>query len=292
MTLTPYQQTIARPVVVEGFGYWSGRDVRVEFRPAEPGTGIVFVRGDLSPPVRLPATVNARIEIPRRTSLQRGATTVEMIEHIMAALAGLQIDNCEVWVDQIEMPGCDGSSQAFVDALLSAGIQAQPEAAAVYQTVDSDTQVGTKDSWVKAMPATQEGLTLTYILDYGPNHPIGRQEIQCSLTPDTFCKELAKARTFILEDEAKWLLQQGLGTRVSRSDLLVFSQEGVVDNELRFADECVRHKALDLVGDLALSGCRWHADVIAYRSGHRLNAELVRALFSKGSAAAALQKTA
>ncbi len=117
-----YQNTIAEPVSVEGFGYWSGLDVRVEFRPAEPHTGIVFVRTDLPRLCRIPAQVTNRIEIPRRTSLRAHGFTVEMVEHVMASLAGLQIDNCEIWVNRAEMPGCDGSSRPFVDALL---LQAQ-----------------------------------------------------------------------------------------------------------------------------------------------------------------------
>ena len=110
------ERTISNPAVVEGFGYWSGRDVRVEFRPAPPGTGLVFVRSDLSADARIPANVEHRVEVPRRTVLRRGAASVEMIEHVLAALSGLQIDNCEIWVDQPEMPGLDGSSLKFVES--------------------------------------------------------------------------------------------------------------------------------------------------------------------------------
>ncbi|HEX7445976.1 MAG TPA: UDP-3-O-acyl-N-acetylglucosamine deacetylase, partial [Pirellulales bacterium] len=98
------QQTIARPAVVEGFGYWSGIDARVEFRPAPPDSGIVFVRGDLTRPVRIRAVVANRVDTPRRTTLRSGGASVEMVEHIMAALGGLEIDNCEVWVNATEMP--------------------------------------------------------------------------------------------------------------------------------------------------------------------------------------------
>ncbi len=119
------QQTIAAPVTVEGVGYWSGEDVRVEFCPAPIDTGIAFVRADLPGAPRVPATVYHRVEIPRRTTLRCGEAGVEMIEHVMAALAGLQIDNCEVWVDRPEMPGCDGSCLPFVEALRSAGVLPQ-----------------------------------------------------------------------------------------------------------------------------------------------------------------------
>lgn len=122
------QRTIARAVSLNGFGFWSGRDVQLEFRPARADAGIVFVRHDLPEPVRIPATVAHRLESPRRTTLRLGAASVEMVEHVMAALAGLQIDNCEVWVDEAEMPGFDGSSLPFVEALDSAGVVEQSAA--------------------------------------------------------------------------------------------------------------------------------------------------------------------
>jgi UDP-3-O-acyl-N-acetylglucosamine deacetylase len=118
-------------------------------------------------------------------------------------------------------------------------------------------------------------------LDYGNESPIGRQTIQMALSPEEFCRELAPARTFILQQEAEWLRQQGLGQRVTCNDLLVFDDAGPIDNPLRFEDECVRHKTLDLVGDLALAGCDIHGHLVAFRSGHRLNAELVRALLAE-----------
>ncbi len=272
-----YQNTIARPVKVEGFGYWSGLDVRVEFRPAPPHTGIVFVRTDLDGPCRIPAVVTHRVEIPRRTSLSAQGSTVEMVEHVMASLAGLQIDNCEIWVNRTEMPGCDGSSRPFVDALLSARRVAQPARRAKV-VIGETTRVGDENCWVEASPAAADGLSLCYLLDYGSEGPIRRQRIDLQLSPQAFCNELASARTFILKREADWLRNQGLGERVTWSDLLVFDDTGPVGNSLRFPDECVRHKALDLVGDLALAGCDIEGRVVAYRSGHRLNAELVQTL--------------
>ena len=113
MHTTRNQHTIAGPALVVGFGYWEGKDVSVEFRPADAETGIVFVRRDLAGCPRIPARVLHRVQMPRRISLRKDGAGVDMIEHIMAALAGLRIDNCEVWVDQHEMPGCDGSSAAL-----------------------------------------------------------------------------------------------------------------------------------------------------------------------------------
>lgn len=278
MLYTPRKQRTLRNVaVVSGFGYWSGQDVQVEFRPAPPHTGVVFVRRDLSPARRIPATVFNRVEIPRRTSLRAQGATVEMVEHVLAALAGLRIDNCEVWVDAVEMPGLDGSSQPFVEALDAAGVVEQA-AERPYLIIRELTRLGDEQSWVEAHPPRQPGLSLMFRLDYGRRNPISRQTFHALITPDTFRRELAASRTFLLKSEAEWLRSQGLGLRAGTQDLLVFDESGLVDNELRFPNECARHKTLDLVGDLALSGCDLVGQVVAYRSGHKLNAELVSVL--------------
>lgn len=277
------QRTLARSAEVAGYGYWSGCDVRVEFRPAPADTGIVFVRADLDSPVRIPARVSQCVDSPRRTSLRQGNHSVEMIEHIMAALAGLHVDNCEVWVNAPEMPGCDGSAQPFVEAIIRAGIVAQ-DAARQSLAVRRVIRLGDDDCWIEARPTTSAGMSLKFNLDYGAGTPIGRQTITLPVTPDSFRRELAACRTFMLKSEADWLLAQGLGTRVTTSDLLVFGATGPIENTLRFRDECVRHKALDLVGDLALAGCDLIGHFVANRSGHRLNAELVRALLGEAEA--------
>jgi UDP-3-O-acyl N-acetylglucosamine deacetylase len=275
------QRTIAQPVAVEGFGYWSGRDVRVEFRPAAAMTGVVFVRDDLPGAPRIPAAVAHRVEIPRRTALSCNKANVEMIEHILAALAGLAIDNCEVRVNQPEMPGCDGSSQPYVEALDRAGVVLQ-DAMRDQLVVREITRLGNEDSWIEARPASTPGLSIRYRLDYGPNNAIGRQTLTLTVNPKTFREQLANCRTFMLKEEADWLLEQGLGARASMQDLLVFGDTGPIDNTLRFADECVRHKILDMVGDFALAGCDIVGQFVAYKSGHRLNAEMVRVLLAEG----------
>jgi UDP-3-O-acyl N-acetylglucosamine deacetylase len=280
LTPAPRQQrTISKPVSVAGFGYWSGRDVRVEFHPAPEHTGIVFVRSDLARRVRIPAAVAQRVEVPRRTTLRANGATVEMVEHVLAALTGLQIDNCEVWVDQPELPGCDGSSLAFVQCLDRADIVSQ-NALRDQIVVREVVRVGTDDSWIEARP--HAGQSLRYRLDYGLGNGIGRQTYELELTPDSFRTQLAASRTFMLEAEALWLLSQGLGARATIKDLLVFGDHGPIDNELRFADECVRHKMLDLVGDLALTGCDVVGHISAHRSGHRLNSDMARAILHEG----------
>jgi UDP-3-O-acyl N-acetylglucosamine deacetylase len=251
----------------------------------------VFVRSDLDLPLRIPALVQNCIEIPRRTILGIGGATVEMVEHVLAALAGLQIDNCEVWVNGPELPGCDGSAEPFVAAMLAAGIVAQNLPAR--QLVVKDVlRVGIDDCWVEARPDVRGGLAVRYHLDYGTNNLIGKQTLELQLTPAAFRAELAPARTFLLRHEAEWLRSRGLGSRVTARDVLVFDDAGPIDNKLRFHDECVRHKTLDLIGDLALAGCEVVGQIIAYRSGHRLNAELVRGLLTAGEIRQPRRKTA
>jgi UDP-3-O-acyl N-acetylglucosamine deacetylase len=291
MYVSRQQNTLAAPVSVSGFGYWSGQDVTVEFRPAPPDSGVVFVRGDLAKPARIPARVEHRIETPRRTTLRSSGASVEMVEHILAALAGLQVDNCEVWVTAAEMPGCDGSALPFVEAIDSVGIVPQ-HAVRSLLVIHEISRLGNEESWIEARPATGGALSAKYRLDYGRDNAIGRQTLALTITPDSFRRELAPCRTFMLKSEADWLRSQGLGQRTTTQDLLVFDTHGPIDNELRFPDECVRHKLLDLVGDLALAGCDLLGHFIAHKSGHRLNAELVRILLTEGELVHGRRRTA
>lgn len=295
MTPLRPQRTVARPSVVTGFGYWSGLDNRVEFRPAAPNTGVVFVvpsqqsgsehaTGSDSHSVRIPVGTLHREDLPRRTVLSRQFKgmeyRVEMIEHVMAALTGLEIDNCEVWVDEVEIPGCDGSSAAFVAALDAAGVAVQEDVTQPL-VVQDRVRVGSDEYWIEAQPSFSGGLSIEFHLDYGPGNAIGRQSFAAEITPDEFRQELAPARTFVLRDEADALLATGKGSRVTTSDLLIFDASGPVDNPLRYPDECVRHKMLDVVGDLALAGRPVVGHIVAHRSGHQLNAALVEAMLEQ-----------
>jgi UDP-3-O-acyl N-acetylglucosamine deacetylase len=280
MPIARRQSTLARPVSVAGFGYFSGRDVQVEFWPAAENSGITFVRHDIGPAARVPALAILRVDAPRRTNLELNGIRVEMVEHVLAALAGLRIDNCEVWVDAPELPGCDGSSQAFVEALDAAGIVEQRSP--IRQIVVNNTvRVGGDDCWIEAQPPRGAGLSITFELDYGPHTAIGRQTYAVDLTPASFRRELAACRTFILNEVAQAMLAEGRGQRVTTRDLLIFGAHGPIDNTLRFPDECVRHKLLDVVGDLALTGCEIVGHVVACRSGHRLHAELAKRLLEQ-----------
>jgi UDP-3-O-acyl-N-acetylglucosamine deacetylase len=208
---------------------------------------------------------------------------VELIEHAMAALAGLQIDNCLVELDGPEVPGCDGSSLPFVKILIDAGIQSLDVRRAVYRFDRLMTlEIHEPNVSVFAAPMPVPGLRITYDLNYGPDSPIPQQLVSLNVNPATFARDIAFARTFILESEVQAFLAQGIGRRLSFQDLLIYGPDGVVGNQLRSPDECVRHKILDCVGDLALLGCDLAGHVTFRRTGHRHNAEFVRAIEHQG----------
>jgi UDP-3-O-acyl-N-acetylglucosamine deacetylase len=284
------QNTIARPAAVAGIGFLTGADIKLRFLPASAGHGIAFLRTDklCAPPI--PALVSYTIPSTRRTTLARCGIVVEMVEHVLAALAGLQIDNCLVEIDGPEPPGCDGSSLQFAETLLDAGIVAQGVSRdrlelrqhVVVQGEGGQTVCGGPAHDGRLSDGRGDGrggggqLHISYSLDYGPNSPIGQQQYSLVTTPERFLSEIAFARTFLLEHEAQAMRAQGYGKRTTARDLLIFGPDGVIDNTLRTADECARHKILDCIGDLALIGCDLAGVVSARRSGHQLNAEFVR----------------
>jgi UDP-3-O-[3-hydroxymyristoyl] N-acetylglucosamine deacetylase/3-hydroxyacyl-[acyl-carrier-protein] dehydratase len=277
LTARRLQQTIAQDTEVRGIGFFQGHDVGLRFRPAAADTGIVFVRSDLPEQPSVPATISHVVPRQRRTTIQNGAATVEMVEHVLAALSGLQIDNCRIEIDAPETPGCDGSSQAFVEALGAAGLVEQDRERETL-VIDRSITVQEGSATLTAHPGDGKRLVLAYHLDYGRDNPIGAQSLSLDVSPDTFRQELAPSRTFLLETEANALRQAGIGSRTTEADLLIFGQDGIIGNELRYPDECVRHKMLDMMGDLALLARDIRGHVVAYRSGHHLNAALVRKL--------------
>ncbi len=272
------QRTIAQETEVQGVGFFLGHDVAMRFQPAPADSGIVFVRVDLPRRPTVRACIDNVIPTPRRTTIRQGEATIELIEHVMAALAGLHIDNCVIEIDAPEAPGLDGSSQAYVQALQCAGTVEldRPRDILVIQT---SLALGEGSAALSTLPMAGEATCVfSYHLDYGAGSPIGAQSLTLAINPTSFAEELAGSRTFLLESEAKALRQAGIGRRASESDLLIYGKDGVVGNELRWADECVRHKMLDMVGDLALLERDIVGRVVAHRSGHQLNAALVRAL--------------
>jgi UDP-3-O-[3-hydroxymyristoyl] N-acetylglucosamine deacetylase len=270
------QCTIARPAEFHGFGFLTGADVTLRFLPADADAGISFQRMDLPGTAPIPANLDHLAPRQRRTAITNGPATVELIEHVMAALAGLQIDNCRVQVNAPECPGADGSCLEFVQVLLDAGIVEQSSPRDVLVIRQPESVLGDDRSEISAGPVFRRTLVISYELDYGPRSPIKPQLLTFEFSPETFVTSLAFARTFILESEVAALKSQGYGSRVTPRDLLIFGPDGVVGNELRAGDECVRHKILDCIGDFALLGCDVHGHFRAYRSGHNLNHAICR----------------
>lgn len=271
------QRTIARPAEFHGFGFFTGADVTLRFLPDDEHAGIRFQRVDLRGTKPIPATLDHVVGRQRRTAISNGEATVELIEHVMAALAGLQIDNCLVQLDAPEVPGADGSSLDFVQTLLAAGIveQSAPREVVVIRQPSRAVADG-NNSEITAGPIFRRTLVISYELDYGPRSPIKPQLMTYEFSPESFVTSLAFARTFVLESEVAALKAQGYGSRVTERDLLIFGNEGVLGNELRAPDECVRHKVLDCIGDFALLGCDVHGHFRAFRSGHNLNHAICR----------------
>ena len=256
----------------------------VRFKPAPEHHGVVFVRTDLPGQPKIEALIHNRVQGPRRTTLVHNNAAVEMVEHILSALAGLHIDNCLVEVDRAEMPGMDGSSREFAEALHDAGV-IQQTATRKQIIIRERIRVEENDIWVEAIPSddVHPGFGLTFDIDYRNCPSIGKQQFRYRVDPATYRDQVAPARTFVLKQEADLLRQQGLGQRVTFQDLLVFDDEGPIDNQLLFDDECARHKLLDMIGDLSLVGADIVGQIHGYRSGHRLNSQLAFAILQQSS---------
>jgi UDP-3-O-acyl-N-acetylglucosamine deacetylase len=243
--------------------------------PAPPDTGIVFVRTDLDrvPPIR--ARVDEVTGTNRRTTLGRAPNQVSLVEHTLAALAGMRIDNCTIRIDGPEPPGLDGSALPLVERLYSLGTALLPVRRRVY-TVESPLKLSERGATLAIYPG--EELKISYLLDYGLGSPIDRQMHTEVITPEGFANGVAGCRTFLHEREALEMRRQGIGVHASASDLLVFGPRGPIGNRLRHANEPARHKILDLIGDLSLFGHDLRGHVVAYRSGHPLNVLLAQTL--------------
>lgn len=271
------QKTIKSEAVVQGRGLFSGEAVRLRFLPAEAGSGIVFLRDDLSEPVRIRTSPDHVAKRSRRTSLMNGSVTIETVEHVLSAVWGLGLDNVTVQLDGAETPSTDGSPRPFVEALQQAGIVEQ-EADREPFVITEPVHVNLDDAMLAALPGPTDALDILYDLDYGDVPAIGRQAMSFRLGRDDYVNELAPARTFCLEREAEALTAQGKAAHLSPSDVLVIGPDGPIENQYRWSDEPVRHKICDLIGDLALLGRPLCGRVVAYKSGHELNRMLVAKL--------------
>jgi UDP-3-O-acyl N-acetylglucosamine deacetylase len=278
-----YQRTLAAPAEVRGVGFITGARVRVRLLPAPADAGVTFVRTDLpnSPPI--PARADQVSDTRRRTTLGPADRGVTLVEHLLATLSGLRVDNCVVELDGPEPPGLDGSAAGFVDAVRSTGTVLQTTRRPLW-AADEPVMISAGGATITLHPPEAPGLRLSYILDYGPLAPIPRQAHTIDLRPETFAAEVAECRTFLTEPEARALRAQGVGLHLTAADLLVYGPRGPIDNRPRFADEPARHKVLDMIGDLALCGFDLAGHVVAYRSGHALNVELARRLTALAAA--------
>lgn len=289
------QQTLARPALITGRGLFHGIDVKIRLLPADPDTGVVFRRVDLQNRPEVAAHVDNVASATRRTVLSsKTGAVVETIEHLMAALAGLQVDNCLIEVDSREIPAVDGSSMPFCEAVLAAGLAQQ---ANVRKCMEIEESQGVNDrageQWIEVIPAYDGVSTADYRLDYGTQSSLVSQSFSVELTPEAFLRDIAAARTFVLEDEVAALRQLGFGRHLTGRDLIVFDAVGsVIDNKLRWHDEPVRHKILDCIGDLALSGRMFVGRVVARRSGHKLNHVMAKTLSTIESCRKLLQRAA
>jgi UDP-3-O-[3-hydroxymyristoyl] N-acetylglucosamine deacetylase/3-hydroxyacyl-[acyl-carrier-protein] dehydratase len=267
------QRTLRSAVEFSGVGLHSGARVHARALPAPQGTGVEFVRTDIPDSAPIPARIAYRDAVDRRTRLKRGNAEVETVEHLLAACHGLQLDNLTVELDGSEMPGLDGSARDLVELFERTGFVEQRAEAKSYR-LEQPVYVREGGATLVALPSERPALTLQYVAAF--DEPgIEGGSLQLEVSPASFAAELASARTFCLASEAQKLLAAGFGKGATRENTVLLGDPQSVQ---RMAGEPVRHKMLDLLGDLFLLGADLHAHVIATRSGHATNAELVRRL--------------
>jgi UDP-3-O-[3-hydroxymyristoyl] N-acetylglucosamine deacetylase/3-hydroxyacyl-[acyl-carrier-protein] dehydratase len=268
------RRTVARDASISGVGLHLGVACRLTVKPAPSGAGIVFRRIDLPGAPVIPARVERAVLTERRTQLGMDPVSVHTVEHVLAAIAGLELDDLIVELDAPEPPIGDGSAGPFVELLRQAGIAQQP-GTVQYLRVKEPVRVTDGEARYEAYPAND--LELDVSIEFA--HPlVGRQSGRFVVTPDVFERELATARTFGFAREVDALRGRGLIKGGSTQSAIVLDDGGILENALRWPDEFVRHKALDCVGDLALAGSRVRARVVADRPSHRGTVLLVRAI--------------
>ncbi len=272
------QQTLKRELLFEGLGIHLGKAVRLALKPAEPNFGIRFKRVDCENTEAVPARfefVGQSVLRGRQTTLGYGSSQITTIEHLMAVFHGLGVDNALVEVYGDELPALDGSAKEYVDAVLRAGLQKQ-DADRLYVAPTEPVYIQDDGGFVAAILPSDE-FRVSYTLSYNGTD-IKDQWISFPITPETFASEIAPARTFCLKQEADALLAQGYGQGASYKNTLVFDKGKPIEATLRFSDEPARHKVLDIIGDLYLIGYPIKAHVVAVKTGHSQNVELVKRL--------------
>ena len=277
------QRTLKTVIRATGVGLHSGEKVFLTLRPAPVDTGIVFRRTDLDPVVEMPARADLVTETTLCTGLTYGAGKVMTVEHLLSAMAGLGIDNCYVELSAPEVPIMDGSAGPFVFLLQSAGI-AEQDAPKRFIRIKHPVEVRDGDKIARFEPFDGFRLGFTVVFDH-PAIPASQSRAQVEFSTENYIREVSRARTFGFMRDLEYMRERNLGLGGSMDNAIVLDEFRVLnDDGLRYADEFVRHKILDAVGDLYLAG---HAIVGAYegyKSGHALNNKLVRALLAERSA--------
>lgn len=271
------QQTLQSEVTISGKGLMLGEPVELTIKPAPADSGIVFQRIDQpgAPEIKV-CPENCAEVLPRCTSLQHGGTTISSIEHLLSALGGLRIDNARVELNAQEPPGLDGSALPYVTKIQEVGL-AQQDAPRRFIEVSEPFAVCEDNKQLIFLPSDTFEVTFAY------DHPnTAPQFATWEMTADTYIKEIAPARSFCFEAEIEALQSLGIGKGASYENVVVVKADGHTSSELRFKDEYVRHKTLDLIGDLYLAGYMPKAQVIAMRTGHTFHAQFVQALAEKG----------
>ena len=256
-----YQTTLRDRITFEGVGLHTGAPCRVDIDPAPPDTGLQFVSGN----VRIPALAEYVVETARATVVGKDGTTISTVEHLLAALFGMGVSNAEIHVDGPEIPVADGSAKRFVDGIKSVGIAAQREVRERFVPLSPEF-VRDGDRALVVLPSSQ--LRVRFLADFAP--PIGTQYFDSEMDGEIFEREIAPARTFGYLHEVEALLARGLARGGTLENALVFAPEGPMQ-ELRWDNEPVRHKVLDLLGDFALLGAWPQCEIVAIKSGHKLH---------------------
>jgi len=272
------EQTIASALEFSGVGLHSGAPVTLRMLPAPAGSGIVFRRTDLDN-FEIPANGRNVAKVSYATSLMRQGVLISTTEHLLSALIGMGIDNVIVELDNLELPILDGSALPYVDAILSAGIRTQRRRRETIRVL-RPVEVREGDKFIGVYPGT--GYIIQYAIEFPA--PIGRQSALVDLAAETYGSFIAPARTFGYKADEKRLRDMGLIRGAGPSNAIILGEHGPENGPLRFADEYVRHKVLDLIGDLALAGRRIEGRVVAERAGHAMHTALVARLLKDRSA--------
>ncbi len=271
------QKTIDREVELSGQGIHTGVEARVVFRPAPPDSGISFVRVDQENDPVIPAVVENVKSAERGTTLSLGGIDVRTVEHLLAAVKASEIDNLIVEIDANEVPACDGSCLSFFEILRGAGVREQERPRNIYRLKKSFYYA---EDGVNFLLLPSDEFKVSFHIEFVGTF-IGSQFASVVVTPENFRNELASARTFCFLEDVDRLKEEGLIKGGSLQNAVVVTEDGIVNEEpLRFHNEFVRHKIVDLIGDLSLLGTNLTAHVISSRSGHPSNVELVRRLFA------------